>query len=249
MIDNHELLIKVTDISMMFNLSKERVDNIKEYIIKFIKKELLFKEFWALKNISLKVYKGESLGLIGLNGSGKSTLLKIIAGVMKPTSGSVHIAGTIAPLIELGAGFDMDLSAKENIFLNGSMLGFTEKQMKNKYNEILNFSELWDFENIAIKNFSSGMLARLGFSIATTTQPDILIVDEILSVGDYKFQEKCEKKINEMLNNGTTIVMVSHSISQIKRICKKALWIDNGNFKEYGDADIVCEHYMNMQKS
>ena len=225
MIDNHELLIKVTDISMMFNLSKERVDNIKEYIIKFIKKELLFKEFWALKNISLKVYKGESLGLIGLNGSGKSTLLKIIAGVMKPTSGSVHIAGTIAPLIELGAGFDMDLSAKENIFLNGSMLGFTEKQMKNKYNEILNFSELWDFENIAIKNFSSGMLARLGFSIATTTQPDILIVDEILSVGDYKFQEKCEKKINEMLNNGTTIVMVSHSISQIKRICKKALWI------------------------
>lgn len=249
MINERELLIKVDNVSMMFNLSKERVDNIKEYVIKLIKHELLFKEFWALKNISLKVYRGESLGLIGLNGSGKSTLLKIIAGVMKPTTGSIQVTGSIAPLIELGAGFDMDLSAKENIFLNGSMLGFTEKQMKNKYKDILDFSELWDFEDVAIKNFSSGMLARLGFSIATTTQPDILIVDEILSVGDYKFQEKCEEKINQMLDNGTTIVMVSHSVSQIKRICKKALWIDHGNFKEYGDANIICDHYMNMQKN
>lgn len=238
-----DIIVDVNDVSMMFNLSKEKIDNIKEYIIKFLKKELMFSEFWALRNVSFQIKRGESLGLVGLNGSGKSTMLKIIAGVMKPTNGKVGVFGTVAPLIELGAGFDTDLSARENVYLNGAMLGFSAKQMDEKFEEIINFAELWDFVDVAIKNFSSGMLARLGFSIATVSRPDILIVDEILAVGDYKFQQKCEERINKMIEGGTTIVMVSHSIDQIKRICKKAVWLEGGKVKLYGDVDYVCREY------
>lgn len=238
-----EIIVAVDDVSMMFNLSKEKIDNIKEYIIKFLKRELMFSEFWALKNVSFQIKRGESVGLVGLNGSGKSTMLKIIAGVMKPTIGKVVVNGSIAPLIELGAGFDTDLSARENIYLNGAMLGFTTKQMDKKFDEIMEFSELWDFVDVAIKNFSSGMLARLGFSIATASRPDILIVDEILAVGDYKFQQKCEERINKMISDGTTIVMVSHSIEQVQRICKKAVWLERGHVKLYGDASYVCQEY------
>lgn len=238
-----EIIVAVDDVSMMFNLSKEKIDNIKEYIIKFLKRELMFSEFWALKNVSFQIKRGESVGLVGLNGSGKSTMLKIIAGVMKPTIGKVVVNGSIAPLIELGAGFDTDLSARENIYLNGAMLGFSTKQMDKKFDEILEFSELWDFVDVAIKNFSSGMLARLGFSIATASRPDILIVDEILAVGDYKFQQKCEERINKMISDGTTIVMVSHSIEQVQRICKKAVWLERGHVKLYGDASYVCQEY------
>lgn len=240
-----EFIVQVSDVSMMFNLSKEKVDNIKEYVIKFLKRELYFEEFWALKDVSFSIKKGESIGLVGLNGSGKSTMLKIIAGVMKPTKGSVRICGSIAPLIELGAGFDYDLSARENIYLNGAMLGFSTSQMNEKLDEIIEFSELDEFIDVAIKNYSSGMLARLGFSIATTTQPEILIVDEILSVGDYKFQQKCENRINNMIDTGTTVVMVSHSVEQIKRICKKAVWLEKGEMKMFGDVNEVCEWYMN----
>lgn len=239
----NDIIIDVSDISMMFNLSNEKIDNIKEYVIKFIKRELMFNEFWALKDVSFQIKKGESVGLVGLNGSGKSTMLKVIAGVMKPTKGKVLVNGTIAPLIELGAGFDTDLSARENIYLNGAMLGFSNRQMTEKFNEIMDFAELWEFVDVAIKNFSSGMLARLGFSIATTSRPDILIVDEILAVGDYKFQQKCEERINKMMEAGTTIVMVSHSIDQVKRICKKAVWLESGHVRMYGNADYVCQQY------
>lgn len=239
----NDVIIDVSGISMMFNLSNEKIDNIKEYVIKFLKRELLFNEFWALKDVSFRIKKGESVGLVGLNGSGKSTMLKVIAGVMKPTKGKVLVNGTIAPLIELGAGFDTDLSARENIYLNGAMLGFSKKQMNEKFNEIMDFAELWEFVDVAIKNFSSGMLARLGFSIATASRPDILIVDEILAVGDYKFQQKCEERINKMIEDGTTIVMVSHSIDQVKRICKKAVWLESGKVRMYGDADYVCQEY------
>lgn len=238
-----DIIVDVNEVSMMFNLSSEKVDNFKEYVIKLIKRELLFSEFWALEDISFQIRKGESLGLVGLNGSGKSTMLKIIAGVMKPTKGNVGVYGTIAPLIELGAGFDTDLSARENVFLNGAMLGFSSRQMEEKFDEIMDFAELWDFVDVAIKNFSSGMLARLGFSIATVSRPDILIVDEILAVGDYKFQEKCEERIDEMIKSGTTIVMVSHSIEQIKRICKKAVWLDHGKARLIGDVEEVCKEY------
>ncbi|PPK83533.1 ABC-2 type transport system ATP-binding protein [Lacrimispora xylanisolvens] len=239
----NDVIIDVSGISMMFNLSNEKIDNIKEYVIKFLKRELMFNEFWALKDVSFSIKKGESVGLVGLNGSGKSTMLKVIAGVMKPTKGKVLVNGTIAPLIELGAGFDTDLSARENIYLNGAMLGFSKKQMNEKFNEIMDFAELWEFVDVAIKNFSSGMLARLGFSIATASRPDILIVDEILAVGDYKFQQKCEERINKMIEDGTTIVMVSHSIDQVKRICKKAVWLESGKVRMYGDADYVCQEY------
>lgn len=238
-----ETMIDIDRVSMLFNLSGEKIDNIKEYFIKLLKHQLMFEEFWALKNVTFQIKKGESTGLVGLNGSGKSTLLKIIAGVMNPTEGKVTVNGSIAPLIELGAGFDMDLSARENIYLNGAMLGFSVAKMREKIDDIIEFSELQDFIDVAIKNFSSGMLARLGFSIATVSQPEILIVDEILAVGDYKFQQKCEKRIHDMIETGTTIVLVSHSIEQVKRICKKAVWLEKGNVKMIGSTEDVCREY------
>ena len=240
---DQETIIKVDHVYMKFNLASERVDNFKEYVIKTLKKQISYDEFWALKDVSFEVKRGDALGLIGLNGSGKSTMLKTIAGVLKPTKGSVSIQGNIAPLIELGAGFDMDLTASENVFLNGALLGYTRKEMEQYYDDIVSFSELHDFMNVPVKNFSSGMVSRLAFAIATIGIPDILIVDEVLSVGDFHFQEKCEKRIKAMLDHGTTLLFVSHSIEQVMKLCNKVVWLDHGVVKRFGDARTIGEEY------
>ena len=219
------------------------MDSFKEYFIKSIKGQVHYDEFWALRDVSFEVRQGDSLGLIGLNGSGKSTMLKTIAGVLKPTKGKVSVNGSVAPLIELGAGFDMDLTARENVFLNGALLGYTRKQMEGFYEDIVEFSELRDFMDVPVKNFSSGMVSRLAFSIATIGVPDILIVDEVLSVGDFRFQEKCEKRIQNMIARGTTILFVSHSIAQVEKLCNKIVWLEKGNVKMYGDAENICREY------
>lgn len=236
-------MVRVDDVSMMFNMSSDRIDNIKEYIIRLIKRDLMFREFWALKHVSFELEKGDSLGIVGLNGAGKSTLLKLIAGVMKPTQGSVYTGGGIAPLIELGAGFDEDLSAEENIYLNGAILGYSREYMKERYADIIKFAELDDFTKVPLKNFSSGMKARLGFAVATMNIPDILILDEVLSVGDYKFQEKSFNRTQEILNSGATVLFVSHSVSQVRKICNKALWLNHGEMQMFGDAEEVCNAY------
>lgn len=237
-------VIQVSDVSMMFNLSSEKIDSIKEYLIKTVRKELHFQEFWALKNISFELQRGDSLGIIGLNGSGKSTLLKIVSGILKPTKGSVKTIGSIAPLIELGAGFDANLSARENIYLNGAILGHDREYMEKRFDDIIHFSELENFVDTAIKNYSSGMVARLGFAIATMNIPDILIIDEILAVGDYKFQEKSFQRMQDMIHSGATVVFVSHSVEQVKQICRKALWLDHGEVKAFGDVQDVCSAYV-----
>ena len=237
-------VIKVSDVSMMFNISSEKIDSIKEYFIKAVHHELHFQEFWALQNVSFSLEKGESLGIVGLNGSGKSTLLKIVSGILKPTKGRVETYGSIAPLIELGAGFDANLSARENIYLNGAILGYDRSYMKKRFDEIIEFAELQDFVDTAIKNYSSGMVARLGFAIATMNVPDILIIDEILAVGDYKFQEKSFDRMKQMIDSGATVVFVSHSIEQVQKICKKALWLEHGHVRMLGDAQEVCTEYM-----
>ena len=243
-----ENIIEIKNVTMKFNMAKEKIDNIKEYFIKFIKKQLMFEEFIALNDISFNVKRGDVFGIVGLNGSGKSTLLKIISRILKPTSGTVACYGSVSPLIELGAGFDIDLTARENVFLNGSVLGYTKKQMQNKFDEIIDFAELKDFLDVPLKNFSSGMVARLGFSIATITKPDILIVDEILSVGDFLFQKKCEKRINHLMSGGTTVIMVSHTLAQIRCMCQKALWLEKGHVKLIGDVSEVCDAYENCSK-
>lgn len=242
--ENNEYIIEVTDATVRFNMSTERLDNLKEYFIKLMNGQLMFQEFLALKQVDLKVKKGEAWGIIGTNGSGKSTLLKLICGILKPYKGNVAIRGTIAPLIELGAGFDSELTARENIFLNGAVLGHSERFMKEKFDEIVDFAELRDFLDMPIKNYSSGMAARLGFSIATVVQPDILIVDEVLSVGDYAFQQKCEARMHGMLENGTTLLYVSHSIESVRSLCNKALWLDKGNVRMNGDVMEVSQRYM-----
>ena len=237
-------VVRVNDVSMMFNMSSEKIDSIKEYFIKALRHELHFQEFWALKNVSFELEKGDSIGIVGLNGSGKSTLLKIVSGILKPTKGTVETVGSIAPLIELGAGFDANLSARENIYLNGAILGHNRAYMDERFDEIIEFAELQDFVDTAIKNYSSGMVARLGFAIATMNVPDILIIDEILAVGDYKFQEKSFARMKKMIESGATVVFVSHSIQQVKQICKKALWLEHGSVKMLGDAESVCNCYM-----
>lgn len=238
-----ETIINVEHVSMRFNLSSEKFDSFKEYVIKSLKKQVSYDEFWALKDVSFEVKRGDSLGLIGLNGSGKSTMLKTIAGVLKPTKGTVTVGGNIAPLIELGAGFDMDLTARENVFLNGALLGYNRAQMEAQYEDIVEFSELRDFMDVPVKNLSSGMVSRLAFAIATIGIPDILIVDEVLSVGDFRFQEKCEARIQNMKDQGTTILFVSHSIEQVKKICNKVVWLDHGVLKMFGDAQEICSIY------
>lgn len=238
-----QLAVDIEHVTMKFNMPKEKIDNIKEYFIKLIKRQIRYEEFVALSDVSLQIKSGEVVGIIGLNGSGKSTLLKIISGILKPSEGTVKTNGVISPMIELGAGFDYELTAKENIFLNGTVLGFNHAFLKEKYDEILDFAELRDFENVAIKNFSSGMVARLGFSIATLVKPDILIVDEILSVGDFLFQQKCEARINELMSGGTTVLIVSHSIEQIERLCNRVIWLDHGKVKMIGETAAVCGEY------
>ena len=239
----HETIISVEHVSMRFSLSSEKFDSFKEYVIKSLKKQVSYDEFWALKDVSFEVKQGDSLGLIGLNGSGKSTMLKTIAGVLKPTKGQVTVGGNIAPLIELGAGFDMDLTARENVFLNGALLGYNRAQMEAQYEDIVEFSELSEFMDVPVKNFSSGMVSRLAFAIATIGIPDILIVDEVLSVGDFRFQEKCEARIQNMKDQGTTILFVSHSIEQVKKICNMVVWLDHGVLKMFGDAQEICSIY------
>lgn len=235
--------IKVEDVSMHFRMNKEKVDSLKEYFIKFVQQDLKFEEFIALQNISFEVKKGDVFGIVGLNGSGKSTLLKIISGILKPTAGCVKTHGLIAPLIELGAGFDLELTGRENIYLNGSVLGHSKSVMDQHYQQIVDFSELHDFIDVPMKNYSSGMVARIGFSVATITNPDILIVDEILSVGDFLFQQKCEARIQEMMSGGTTVLIVSHSIEQIERLCNKALWLEKGEMRCIGDMKTVTSAY------
>ena len=236
-------IISVRDVSMIFNLASEKVDSLKEYVLKVLKKELLMQQFYALRDISLEIGRGESVALVGANGSGKSTLLKVIAGVMHPSRGSVAVMGSIAPMIELGAGFDMDLTARENIFLNGAVLGHDRAFMQRHFDSIMDFAELWDFVDVPVKNFSSGMVARLGFAIATEIRADILIVDEVLAVGDFRFQEKCKQRMAEMMSGGTTLLFVSHSAQQVRELCQKAVWLDKGQIRLFGEANEVCDRY------
>lgn len=244
-----DIAVDVRNVTIRFNLASEKVDNLKEYFVKLVKRELLFQEFFAVKNASFQVKKGEAWALVGSNGSGKSTLLKAICGILKPFEGEVMVNGTVSPLLELGAGFDMDLTARENIFLNGTVLGHSKKYMEEHFDEIVAFSELEEFLDSPVKNFSSGMRARLGFSIATTVKPDILIVDEILAVGDYAFQQKCLKRMDEMMGGGTTLLFVSHSIEQVRKLCSHAVWINKGVIEQTGAVDEVCDAYMAaMQK-
>ena len=241
---NEEYVVDVEDLTIRFNLASEKVDNLKEYVIKMIKHELLFQEFLALKHVNLKVKSGEAWGLIGTNGSGKSTLLKACCGILKPYTGTVTTRGKIAPLIELGAGFDMNMTARENVFLNGTVLGHSRKFMEEHFNEIIDFAELQDFLDVPIKNFSSGMQARLGFAIATMVRPDILVVDEILSVGDYQFQQKCYKRMEEMLSNGTTLLYVSHDVKSVRKLCDHAIWLDKGDVRMSGLVKEVTDEYI-----
>ena len=239
-------IISVENVSMEFRLYKEQVDSLKEFFIKKVKRELSYDEFWALKNINFEVKRGDSFGIVGTNGSGKSTLLKTIAGELKPTKGKITVRGSVAPMIELGAGFDFDLTARENIFLNGAILGYDKKMLTEKFDEIIEFAELQEFVDVPIKNYSSGMVTRLGFSIATIQIPDVLIVDEILAVGDFRFQEKCEKRINNRLSQGTTLLLVSHNTEQVERMCNKALLLSHGDPIMCGDSKAVCDKYREM---
>lgn len=248
MAENRDVMIRVTDATVRFNMASEKIDNLKEYFVKLVKRELMFQEFLALKNVSFEVRKGEAWGLVGTNGSGKSTLLKLICGILKPYRGNVEVFGSIAPLIELGAGFDGELTATENIYLNGAVLGYSKEFMDSHFEEIVEFAELQDFMNMPIKNYSSGMAARLGFAIATIVRPEILIVDEVLAVGDAAFQEKCQKRMQEMLAGGTTLLFVSHAMKSVLEICDHAIWLNKGEVMMQGEAQEVCDAYLNSLK-
>ena len=244
----NRILVDVDHVTIRFNLSNQKVDNLKEYLIKLVKRELMFQEFLAVQDVSFQVRAGEAWGLIGVNGSGKSTLLKAISGIIKPYKGNIHVTGSIAPLIELGAGFDPECTARENIFLNGCVLGHTERFMQEHFDEIVDFAEIGQFLDAPLKNFSSGMKAPLGFSVATMVKPDILIVDEILSVGDYKFKQKCMKRMEQLLDGGTTLLFVSHNIEEVQRLCDHAIWLDKGIARMQGPAEEICKSYMEEMK-
>lgn len=243
-----KVAVKVEDVGIRFNLSKEKVDTLKEYAIKFLKREIKYDEFWALQHVSFEVNKGDRLGILGLNGAGKSTLLKIIVGVYKPTEGKVTKKGKIAPMLELGAGFDPQYTGKENVFLYGSVLGLRKDFLEEKYDEIVEFSELGKFMDVPLKNYSSGMKARLGFAIATVVEPDILILDEVLSVGDARFRKKSEKRIMEMFDKGVTVLFVSHSLEQVRRLCNKAILLEKGTIIASGDTEKVAKIYEEKTK-
>lgn len=237
-------MIEVNDVTMRFRMNNDKIMSLKEFVTTAIRGKLNYNEFTALNNVSFTVKKGETIGLIGRNGAGKSTLLKVISGILKPTSGSVTVRGNIVPMLELGSGFDFDLTGRENIFLNGAILGYDEDFLKEKYDEILEFSELGKFIEAPIRNYSSGMLARLAFSVAAIVKPEILIVDEILSVGDTAFQEKSRNRMLELMSGGTTVLFVSHSIEQIKEMCRRVVWLEQGQIKMIGVADEVCDAYV-----
>ena len=241
--------IYVDDVTMTFNIAKEQFNSLKEYFIAMTRHELKFKPFHALKNITFSVEKGESVGLVGTNGSGKSTMLKIIAGVLSPSEGTVTVNGNIAPLIELGAGFDRELTARENIYLNGALLGYRKEFIDENFDRIVEFAELEKFMDMPLKNYSSGMVARIAFSIATITEPGLLIVDEALSVGDKFFREKCEARISELVNSkNVTVLFVSHNVQQMKRVCERCIWIEKGDMRMDGPSDVVAEAYSNMKR-
>ena len=236
-------MIEVKNVSMSFRISQDRIQSIKEYLVALIKGKLKYKDFWALRDVSFSVHPGEVLGIIGHNGAGKSTVLKVISGILKPTSGSVSVHGNIVPMLELGSGFDFDLTGRENIFLNGAILGYSRKFLNEKYDDIVAFSELGEFIEMPIRNYSSGMLMRLAFSIATVVNPEILIVDEILAVGDESFQRKSRQRMMELMSGGTTVLCVSHSLEQIREMCDRVLWLDHGQVKMIGEAQEVCDAY------
>ena len=238
-----ETIIELKDVTIRFNKNNLKVDNLKEYFIRLVTKQLMFQEFIALKDINLDIKKGEAWGFLGTNGAGKSTLLKVVSRILKPASGTVKVSGTVAALIELGAGIDPQLTARENIFLNGTLLGYSKAFIESKFDDIVEFSELQDFLDSPVKNFSSGMKTRLAFSIATAVEPDILIADEILAVGDMRFKKKCAAKMTAMLEDGTTLLYVSHNIAAVKKQCNKAMWLDHGNVVMVGDADTVCDAF------
>lgn len=240
---DEDKIVVVDNVSVKFNMASERIDSMKDYVIKRIKGVISYNEFYALNNISFDMDKGGSIGLIGLNGSGKSTLLKTVAGVLKPQSGEAKVNGTIAPLIELGAGFDLELTARENIYLNGALLGFDRETMAGLYDSIVEFSELNEFIDVPVKNYSSGMMARLGFAIATAGQPDLLIVDETLSVGDFMFQFKCLHRIKQMIANGSSLLFVSHSIEQVEEVCKRCIWLEKGKIVKDGPTKDITKLY------
>ena len=246
MADKNITAVKVDNVSMKFNLSSEKLDDMKEYIIKLLKGKVHYDEFWALKNISFTLKPGERLGILGLNGAGKSTLLKVIAGVHRPTEGKVYKKGIVAPLLELGAGFDMQYTARENIYLYGAVLGYRKDFIQKKFDEIVEFSELQKFVDVPLKNYSSGMRSRLGFSICTAVEPDILILDEVLSVGDARFRKKSEQRVKDMFDKGVTVLFVSHSIDQVKSLCDKAMILKEGQMLSYGDVEPVAAEYQKI---
>ena len=236
-------MIRANDISMRYLMTYDRIQSIKEYIVQMLRGKIKYEEFWALKNVSFEVDRGEVVGIIGHNGAGKSTLLKVISGILKPTGGELEVHGNVVPMLELGSGFDHDLTGRENIFLNGSILGYSEKYLKEKYEQIVEFSELGKFIDVPIRNYSSGMLMRLAFSIATVVQPEILIVDEILAVGDAAFQEKSKTRMLELMGGGTTVLFVSHSLEQIREMCDRVIWLEHGQIKAIGATKEICDAY------
>lgn len=241
--EKSQAMVEVNDVSMHFRMPGDRINSLKEYTVQLLSRKLKYNEFIALDHVSFTVNKGEVVGLIGHNGAGKSTILKVISGILKPTSGTVETNGNIVPMLELGSGFDMELTGRENIFLNGAILGYSEEFLLEKYQEIVDFSELGQFINIPIRNYSSGMLARLAFSVAAVVEPEILIVDEVLSVGDSSFQEKSKNRMLELMGGGTTVLFVSHSIQQIRDMCDRVVWLDQGKVKMIGSAEEVCDAY------
>lgn len=238
-----EYSVDISNVSMVFNMTEDNISSLKEYLLKLVKGQLRYHEFIALNSVTFTIDKGDVFGIVGLNGSGKSTLLKLVSGILKPSRGKVTTRGTIAPLIELGAGFDMELTARENIYLNGSVLGYSKKFIDEHFEAIVDFSEMREFLDVPMKNYSSGMVARVGFAVATVIKPDILIVDEILGVGDYLFQQKCEQRIQELMSGGTTVLIVSHSIKQIRGLCKHAMWLERGVARAVGPVGEVCDMY------
>ena len=236
-------MIEVNHVSLCYRMSAERVSGMKEFLVQALQGKLQYKEFWALQDVDFSIEKGEVLGLVGANGAGKSTLLKVIYGILKPTKGTVTVHGNIVPMLELGSGFDLELTGRENVFLNGAILGYSEDFLKEKYQEIVDFSELGEFIEMPLRNYSSGMITRLAFSIATVVKPDILIVDEILSVGDAAFQKKSKNRMMELMSGGTTVLLVSHSAEQITEMCSRAIWLEKGTMKMIGPAADVCRAY------